>query len=208
MRVLLAVLMLVSLASITRASSPAFDCKKADGAAEELICKDDELATLDRETQRLFDLAVKTPKMEKARLNEVKATQRGWIKGRNDCWKAQDLHNCIMTEYVFRIHQLRQGYAQARSDDEKGISIGPLVADCKDFGALIGLTYVNAKTSYAHLEWRDEDLFLTQVIAASGAKYEGQYLDVGTATFWTKGDEAMFTPPGKPEMSCRIEEGG
>jgi uncharacterized protein len=190
------------------AASPAFDCARADGAAEELICKDDELAALDREVQRLFDLAVTTPDMEKAQLDELKATQRGWIKGRNDCWKAEKLGDCIAAEYIFRIHQLRQAYANARSDDAKGISIGPQVLDCKDFGALIGVTFVTAGNSYAHLEWLDQDLFVKQAEAASGVRYEGQYLYDGPATLWTKGDEATFTLPGKPDYTCRIEEGG
>ncbi|MGB6188236.1 MAG: hypothetical protein WBF70_06640, partial [Aeromonas molluscorum] len=33
--------------------------------------------------------------------------QRGWIKGRNECWKADDLRQCVLTNYQQRITELQ-----------------------------------------------------------------------------------------------------
>lgn len=45
----------------------------------------------------------------------------------------------------------------------------------------------------------DADLRLPQVIAASGARYEG-----GGTRFWIKGDEAVLERPGTPELTCIV----
>ncbi|MFO1429136.1 MAG: hypothetical protein U1F76_03195 [Candidatus Competibacteraceae bacterium] len=37
----------------------------------------------------------------------LKAEQRGWVKGRNDCWKAGDQRGCIKSEYEARIRELK-----------------------------------------------------------------------------------------------------
>ena len=36
-----------------------------------------------------------------------RAIQRGWIKGRNDCWKAGDLRQCVEESYQLRITELQ-----------------------------------------------------------------------------------------------------
>jgi hypothetical protein len=53
--------------------------------------------------------------------------------------------------YVIRIAELRQGYADARSEDARGISIGPKAARCESFDALLGVTFVNGDEPAARL---------------------------------------------------------
>jgi len=37
----------------------------------------------------------------------LKAEQRGWIKGRDDCWKSDEMRGCVKREYRYRIDALR-----------------------------------------------------------------------------------------------------
>jgi len=88
-----------------QAASPSFDCGKATHEAEQLICKDAELADLDRSLSELYSTVLKhTPAAEQGAL---KAEQRGWVKGRNDCWKSSDQRGCIKAEYEARIRELK-----------------------------------------------------------------------------------------------------
>lgn len=186
---------------------PSFDCARAESSADKLVCQDDQLAALDRETARLFRLARGGPHMTPERRPELVAYQRGWIKGRDDCWKAEDLRACVLDAYVIRIHELRQGYADARKQDDAGISKGPLVADCDDFGALIGITFVEGDPPLAALEWQDRLLVLNLGPTGSGARYTAQAFD-GDYVFWVKGNQASFEVPERRTFGCRIEEPG
>ena len=77
------------------AAKPSFDCAKTDGAAAEQVCEDKELAALDQELTRLFALAKNG--LTASRRKELIATQRGWIKGRDECWKGRDLRRTRLT---------------------------------------------------------------------------------------------------------------
>lgn len=186
------------------AASPSFDCKKAEGQTEQMICKDDTLARLDRETTRLYGLALDARSMSTGRKKTLLAEQRGWIKDRNDCWTAADARACTTTEYIDRIHVLRQNYAGARTQDAKGISRGPFAIRCPGADALISGTFIQTEPGYAYLTWLDRKLMLRQTRAASGARYAGT-TNEGEAVFWDKGPEAQVELPGKPAMTCRVE---
>ena len=102
---LLAIAVLFSAAGATQAANPSFNCAKASGSVEELICNDAELASLDRSLSSLYSAVLKnTPPSEQGML---KTEQRGWIKGRNDCWKSDDMRGCVANEYRYRINELK-----------------------------------------------------------------------------------------------------
>jgi uncharacterized protein len=87
------------------AANPSFKCTKATHEVEELICKDAELAALDRSLTDIYGVVLKhTPVRQQ---NVLKAEQRGWIKGRNDCWKSSDQRGCIKASYEERISELK-----------------------------------------------------------------------------------------------------
>lgn len=88
----------------TRASKgPAFSCAEVRPASmEALICERPELGALDREMQRVFDAA-----LAGQHAPQLRAVQRGWIKGRNECWKANDHQACIRQAYIDRIAELK-----------------------------------------------------------------------------------------------------
>ena len=41
--------------------------------------------------------------------------QRGWIKGRNDCWKSEDVEGCVTFAYQSRIAELEIGSGQVEA---------------------------------------------------------------------------------------------
>ncbi len=188
-------------------AAPSFDCTKTDSAAAEQVCEDKELAALDQELTRLFALAKNGPHITASRRKELIATQRSWIKGRDECWKGRDLRRCVMESYVMRIHELRQGYADARSQDSKGISQGPLVVWCDRLDALIGLTFIGNTPKHAYLEWLDQSIITTLEPSGSGSRYTAHY-DDGAFVFWIKGDVATFERPQQGTLNCRIAEPG
>ena len=87
------------------AASPSFDCAKASSDVEKLICNDAELAELDNNLASLYSTVLKnTPASEQKTL---KAEQRGWVKGRDECWKSDALRGCVASEYRSRIAELK-----------------------------------------------------------------------------------------------------
>ncbi len=93
------------LSAPTHAAQPSFDCSKTSHEAEQLICKDAELAALDRSLAELYSTVLKHTPANKQR--QLKAEQSGWVKGRNDCWKSSDQRGCIKSEYETRIGDLK-----------------------------------------------------------------------------------------------------
>ncbi|AFL76103.1 lysozyme inhibitor LprI family protein [Thiocystis violascens] len=93
------------ISPLANAAHPSFDCAKATHEAEQLICKDAELAELDQRLAELYATLMKhTPASQQGAL---KTEQRGWVKGRNDCWKSDDQRGCIKAEYRSRIKELK-----------------------------------------------------------------------------------------------------
>jgi len=89
------------------ANQPSFDCAKVKkNSSEGVICRSDTLMDLDRELAKVYKEA-----LQKASKDDMlKAEQRGWIKGRNDCWKAENEEQCMIGEYKARIEELKKMY--------------------------------------------------------------------------------------------------
>jgi uncharacterized protein YecT (DUF1311 family) len=78
------------------------------GSMESLICGDKVLSALDRKLADVYVAAFKKAVNEHPPL--LKAEQRGWVKGRNECWKATNKRGCVRDEYVRRIAELQARY--------------------------------------------------------------------------------------------------
>ena len=91
----------------TKKQAPSIDCSKAKGQVEELICSDSELMILDVELARAY--ASVSAKSTGPVLKSLRANQRGWIKGRNECWKATQvsIRECVVTSYRSKLAALR-----------------------------------------------------------------------------------------------------
>ena len=101
-------------ASSVHANQPSFDCSKVEKeSCEAIICASDKLMGLDRELSHVYKQAlVKAPKEDM-----LKAYQRGWIKGRNECWKVKDAEIYMAELYQQRIQELKEKYQL--KDDKK-----------------------------------------------------------------------------------------
>ena len=186
----------------TPSSSPSFDCSRATGQAQQLVCADEQLATLDRELARLYTLAARSPQLSTKQRASLRAYQHGWIKGRNDCWKADDLRACVLDSYVMRIHELRRDYADARTDTADSLSRGPVYVTCDGSETGMAATFIHTEPQLACLESQGRFYTLPLAVSASGARYAANTGE-GEVSFWSKGDEARVTLPGQAALNCR-----
>ena len=91
------------------ATGPSYDCTKVEAnSIEEMICKDNELSAFDRKLSDVYSAAAQKATNEHPPV--LKAEQRGWIKGRNECWKADDKRACVQYTYQSRIAELEARY--------------------------------------------------------------------------------------------------
>jgi uncharacterized protein len=119
--VLLASTCLVYIGAVS-AEGPSFDCAKVKtGSIEEMVCKDNELSALDLKLSGVYAAASKKATNEHPPV--LKAEQRGWIKGRNECWKSDDRRGCVREEYQRRIAELQARYRLVAST-------GPVFYSC------------------------------------------------------------------------------
>ncbi len=174
-------------------AQPSFDCARAEGAVEELICSDAELAALDVKLSEAFDTALKRHELDN--YEDPRPVQRGWIKGRNDCWKAEDMRQCVETEYTHRIAELQIAYGNLEVP-------GPVSYTCGDFDLAV-VFYRETDPPTAVLTPMGQHEGSDQVVAfrvraASGAMYEGP-----NAVFWEHHGEAKLTWFGK-DLSCTV----
>ena len=191
-KTLLATLLFAPL--LASAATPSFDCTKASGSVETLICKDAGLAALDNELAALYPKAIAALSPEQ--LKTERAMQRGWIKGRNDCWKGQDLRQCVEDNYLLRITELQISGGQLMVP-------APVNYQCGKSVTLSTYFYNDAKLPAAVINLSEGDsqqqVLAYEAPSASGARYEGQNLSL-----FTKGDEASLERYGQPALSCTV----
>jgi uncharacterized protein len=78
------------------------------GTVDQLICSDPELLKQDQQLAEVYQQALLKAVNEKPPL--LKAEQRGWVKGKADCWKEEDKKACASTLYTQRIAELQARY--------------------------------------------------------------------------------------------------
>ncbi|MCW3171847.1 MliC family protein [Shewanella subflava] len=190
----------LSFSVIASSPSPSFNCNKAQGSIEELICQSEELSQLDTQLQPLYSQAIKQLNLNDAKI--LTAEQRGWIKGRNDCWKADDKTECTRVSYQTRITELQISAASINVPS-------PTYYQCNNESALQLSAYFYNDTlipavvfSYhtAHQPPSEPAIgFITRT--ASGAKYQAQH-----ASLWTHQQEATLTFFGQPPITCTMSK--
>jgi uncharacterized protein len=187
------------------AQGPSFDCSKAGSEVEKLICADQGLADLDRKLDAVYKAALAKARDDVPQW--LRTEQRGWVKGRNECWKAKgpdnpvylteswiatDVRGCVEAQYQLRTAEL-QVLLQLVPAQE------PLFFTCNDDTAAgIVAQFFETDPPAARFERGDRTVIGYRVRTASGAKYEGQNL-----SFWNKGNEAMVTWDGE-ELRCTL----
>lgn len=189
-RLWLSALLLVS--GSTLAQGPAFKCDKVEAdSIEALICQDADLAALDQQ------LALVYAEASKKAVNEhpatLKAEQRGWIKGRDDCWKSQDQKLCVSDSYHQRIVELQARYRLVDS-------VGPVTWLCDgDSRNQVVVTFFKTEPATLIAERGDSTSLMTQQISASGSRYLGR-----NESFWEhQGEATIVWGYGAKEMKCK-----
>lgn len=175
----------------TSARGPSFDCAKvAAGSMEAMICADGELSALDRQLASVYSAA--TGKAANEHPPVLKAEQRGWIKGRDDCWKSDDRRSCVRDEYRRRVAELQARYRLVASR-------GPFrfVCDGNPVNEVI-TTFFATDPGTLIAERGDSVSLMYQQPSASGTRYQGR-----NETFWEHQGVATITwGYGAPEMHC------
>ncbi|MDM8166129.1 MliC family protein [Roseovarius sp.] len=184
---------LVMLAGVAGAQEgPSFDCGEAGRTAEEMICADAGLAALDRRVAGRYAAALEAAGGEAA---ELRAYQRGWIKGRDECWKAEDQRACVEGEYLRREAELVARWMLEAPT-------GTAVWACGGNPANEVVTmFFDTELPSLRFERGDSVDTGVQVMAASGAKYEGSF----GRSIWMKGDRATYREPDPDGTSYECE---
>jgi uncharacterized protein len=173
------------------AQGPSFACEKVEaGSIEELICQDSRLSELDRTLSAVYAQA--SGKATNEHPPVLRAEQRGWIKGRDDCWKSDDRKACVEDEYRRRIAGL-----QARYRLLPGTGPFTWVCDGNPANEVIA-TFFPTDPPTLVAEHGDSTSLMYIQRSASGAKYQGR-----NETFWEHQGEALITwGYGAPAMHC------
>ena len=172
-------------------TGPSFDCTKTEaGSIEAMVCADAELAALDRQLAAVYGEASARAVNEHPPV--LKAEQRGWIKGRDDCWKSEDVRGCVEEAYRLRTAELQARYRLVDFN-------GPVFYACDgDPRNEVIATFFETDPPTLIAERGDGVSLMYLQPAASGSKYQGR-----NEMLWVKGSEALVTWGfGAPEMRC------
>lgn len=181
-----------AFATETAAQGPSFACgKAAPGSIEALICGDAELSAFDRKLAGVY--AAATEKAANERPPMLKTEQRGWVKGRDECWKSDDKRACVLEEYRRRIAELQARYRLLPGK-------GPVTYRCTGgTGGEVIATFFDTDPPTLIAERGDGTSLMYQQPSASGTRYQGR-----NETFWEHQGEAKVTWGYEaPEMTCR-----
>ncbi len=182
---------LLSAGSALAADGPSFSCDKAQGMALK-VCQSPELSKLDRDLAAIFKKALSQADSDSQKL--LKATQRGWIKGRDECWKATDADACVREQYQTRLVelQIKSGSVQVPAAVE---------FECDDNDKPFTAVFYNQLDPQAAvLTYGDDQTIAIAQRTASGSKYAREGVE-----FWEHQGEAKVKWYGQ-ELTCRAAQ--
>ncbi len=186
-------LLLIACAGLltTPAMAASFDCAKAAaGSIEALVCKTPALSSQDELLAKVYQQAL--AKAQNEHPPTLKAEQRGWIKGRDDCWKADDKNLCVGDSYRLRIAEL-----QARYQLLPGKGPVRFICDQQPAKEVIA-TFYPTEPATLIAEFGDSTSLMYAQPAGSGSKYQGR-----NESFWEhQGEATVVWGYEAPEMKC------
>jgi uncharacterized protein len=191
------------------AEGPTFKCGKVQTAVEKLVCSDAALASLDRKLDVVYRSAQARAQGPLSR--QLREEQRGWAKGRDDCWKANGretwitatwtvntVRGCVDAQYRLRSAELQ---AVWRLLPPRTVAYA-----CQNEAANeVVVNFFDTEPATLRLERGDRSTTLWRVGDAAAGTYEGQNVSVVH-----QGDELMLsrldTNTGKTEqLRCRAK---
>lgn len=175
-------------------TGPSFDCaQKLASSVEQRICADAKLAALDRQMAEVY--AAATAKATRADAQALAAEQRGWIKGRNDCWKQADVPACVERSYRMRIAGLQARY---RLVDP----VGSARYECPGTPAReASADYFATDPPTAIVEYAGATQLMYAAPSGSGARYQG-----GNRQLWEHQGVALIRWTSAAEQRCPIRK--
>ncbi len=157
------------VAPLTGPIIPSFNCARAESEAEKLVCADYGLAGLDNRLAEVYAAELAKPGAAK----DLAAYQRGWVKERDDCWKADDKKLCVEESYRTRI-----AYLQINSPG--AMAATAVEFKCNDDSKPFTMAYYNDLDDRpAVITLGNDQAIVFPQPAASGAKYGRNGI-----TFW------------------------
>jgi uncharacterized protein len=189
---LLLPLFIAGTSDATAETGPSFNCDSAEvGSIEELVCSDAALSALDRTLSAVYAAASKKARNEHPPV--LKAEQRGWVKGRNDCWKSEDKRQCVEDEYSHRIIELQARYRLVPTT-------GPVRYVCNgDSRNEVLATFFKTEPATLIAERGDSSSFMVLQPSGSGARYQGR-----NESLWEhQGSAEVVWGYGAPPMQCQ-----
>ena len=177
---------------------PSFDCAKAESAAEELVCADPELAALDRRVADRYAAALEAIRgldtgAEEAEA-DLRAWQRGWIGGRDECWKAEDRRDCVLFSYQSREAELVTQWLLEEP-------VNTVEYMCEDRSSFVVMVF-DTELPSIRIERGDTISTGTLSPTGSGARYDANFGEF----VWMQGDEAIYRAPDPDgaETACTV----
>jgi len=183
--------LVLGLPWLAAAQGPSYPCDKVRaGSIQALVCEDTGLSALDRQLADVF--AAASAKARNEHPPVLKAEQRGWIKGRDDCWKSEDKPACVRDSYRLRIAELQARYRLVPA-------IGPVRFACDGMAANeLVATFFRTDPPTLIAERADGSSLMVLQPSGSGARYQGR-----NESFWEHQGEALVTwGHGAPPMHC------
>lgn len=196
--VLLPALIILTLGTgpaLAASSGPSFDCRQvADGSIAARVCQDAGLSALDRQLAQAYAQAREKARNE--RPPRLQAEQRGWVKGRDDCWKAQDQTACVRDAYQRRIVELQARYRLVPT-------LATVRYRCEDApGSEVLATYFRTEPPSLIAERGDQSSLMFSVPSASGARYEGR-----NESLWEhQGEAQLVWGYGAAPLRCKKQD--
>ncbi|SDI42128.1 META domain-containing protein [Propionivibrio dicarboxylicus] len=168
------------------------DCRTASAnSMETLVCRDAELMALDRALSAVYADAMMKAGNERPPV--LKAEQRGWIKGRNECWKSDDQRVCVVDAYRRRIVELQARYRLVPASPPvryvcNGNPVDEVIA-----------TFFTTDPPSLIAERGDQTSLMFLAPGPDGARYQGR-----NESFWERPEAVTVVWGfGMPEMPCQ-----
>ena len=176
-------------------SQPSFRCDNDQlSSMARLVCQDSDLAVLDAQLTQVYEAATAKAINEHPPL--LKAEQRGWIKGRDECWKRDDKRQCVQDSYLMRIAELQARYRLITPSAE-------VRYQCDDIAAKeVVVSYFATKPGTLIAEFGDSVSLMYHQPSASGSRYQGR-----NESLWEHHGEARITwGYGAKPMICKLPD--
>lgn len=183
---------LLPLSSLAATTAPTFDCTKAgEGSIEALVCQSPDLSALDRQIGEVYRQAAAKATEQHSSL--LKAEQRGWVKGRDECWKDTDKPRCVADSYRQRIAELQARYQLIPGSD-------PVFYACDGQPAKeVTAIFYPTEPATVLVKFGDSSALMYQQPAASGTRYAAS-----NESLWEhQGEARVVWGFGAPEMQCK-----